>query len=391
MKYKSCEAYLVGIGETKVGKLPGKTAIELQAEAVRRAIADAGFEKEDIDAVYTLDPYSYPVVMHSMLLSEYLGIKPTLAATIDVGGTASPMSMILHGIDAIEKGRAEVVVCVFGENALTGRVPEANGLPLQSQMGTEEFEDPFGALGMVVSYALLAQRYIEKYNIPDGAFAPVVEASRKYALLNENAHIKKRFSLDEYLSSPWIARPLRRMDCCPISDGAGAVVLTSKRKIRERNIKHTPVSVLGFGSKITHKIVSQMPDIDQLGMSIAAARAFEEAKITKEDIDLLLVHDAFTISVILTLEALGFCDKGEAPRYITGGTLELEGELPTNTHGGLLSQGHVGGILHIVEAVRQLRGDSGRRQVENAEIAFVAGNGGVFSNCGALILGKGGG
>lgn len=363
--------------------------MDLQAEAVHLALADAGIEKNAVDALYTLDPYTHPVVMHSMLLAEYMGISPALAATIDVGGTVSPMTMIVNGIDAIEKGRAGVVVCVFGENAATGRIPETRGLPLQSQMGTEEFEDPFGALGMVVSYALLARRYLDLYRLGPDVFAPVALTMRKHALLNENAQLRKPMSLDDYLSSPWVAEPLRRLDCCPVSDGAGAVVLVSGDRARRLKNGHASVSVLGFGSQVTHKVVSQMPDVMELGMTQATRRAYEEAGLGPDDVDLLTVHDAFTISVVLSLEAMRFCGEGEGADFVASGAIELGGELPTNTHGGLLSQGHVGGILHVVEAVRQLRGEAGKRQVEGAEIAAVAGNGGVFSNCGVMLLGKG--
>lgn len=383
---KGASARLEGIGETPVGKLPGRTSIGLQAEAVRRALADAGLRKDEVGALYTLDPYAQPVVMHSMLLAEYLGISPTLAATIDVGGTVSPMTMILNGIDAIEKGRVEVVVCVFGENAATGRGPEVRGLPLQSLMGTEEFEDPFGALGMVISYALLARRYLDLYGLAPDVFAPVALTMRKHAQLNDNAQFRKPMSLGDYLSSPWVAEPLRRLDCCPVSDGAGAVVLASHA--RRSSNGHIPVSVLGFGSQVTHKIASQMPDVPELGMAKAAKKAYGEAGLGPSDIDLLTVHDAFTVSVLLSLEAMGFCDEGEGADFASSGAIELGEELPTNTHGGLLSQGHVGGMLHILEAVRQLRGEAGKRQVPGAEVAAIAGNGGVFSNCGVLLLGR---
>lgn len=385
---RDASARLVGIGETPVGKLPGRTSVDLQAEAVRRALADAGLGKDEVDALYTLDPYAQPVVMHSMLLAEYLGISPALAATIDVGGTVSPMTMILNGIDAIERGRAEVVVCVFGENAATGRRPEVRGLPLQSQMGTEEFEDPFGALGMVISYALLGRRYLDLYGLDSDAFAPVALTMRKHAQLNDNAQFRKPMSLEDYLSSPWVAEPLRRLDCCPVSDGAGAIVLTSESNARRSRNGRVPVSVLGFGSQVTHKIVSQMPDVTELGMAKAARQAYEEARLGPSDIDLLTVHDAFTVSVLLSLEAMGFCGEGEGADFASSGAMELGGKLPTNTHGGLLSQGHVGGMLHILEAVCQLRGEAGERQVRGVEVAAVAGNGGVFSNCGVMLLGR---
>lgn len=384
------EARVVGIGETAVGKLPGRGAIELQAEAVNLALADAGIAASAVDGLFAISPYVQPVRMHSTLLAEYLAIHPAVSAAIDVGGTVSTMVMLLNAIDAIERGRADVVVCVYGDNAATGRHAGVKGIPLQASItGTEEFEEPFGAFGMVIAYALLAQRYLDTYGLDGDVFAPVAIAARAHAARNENAQFRTPLTLEDYLASPMMASPLRKLDCCPISDGAGAVVLASSRAKARADV--VPVSVLGFGSLVTHNVVSQMPDLDGLGMAPAASRAFAEAGLGPGDIDVLMVHDAFTVSVPLSLEGMGFCAPGEGTAFAASGAIGPGGALPTNTHGGLLAQAHIGGMLHIVEAVRQLRGQGGARQVPGAEVAAIAGNGGVFSTCGVMLLGAEGG
>jgi acetyl-CoA acetyltransferase len=217
----------------------------------------------------------------------------------------------------------------------------------------------------------------------------VALATRRHAQRNENAAYRKPITMEDYLNSPYIADPLRRLDSSPVVDGAGAFVIASQRILRGRRPAHIPISVLGAGFQATHKIVTTAPDIPEFGMEAAGQRAFAEAGIAPEDVDLLTVHDGFTPLVPMALEALKFCPPGAGGRFAADGGIDLGGTLPVNTHGGLLSQGHVGGILHFVEAVRQLRGEAHGRQVDDAEIAVVSGNGGVFSICGVLVLGKG--
>ena len=382
-------AVIVGIGETKVGKHPGRNALDLQCEAVRRALADAGIEKARVDGVYALGSYIQPTQLHGLSVIEYLGLTPRLAEIVDVGGTVAFIAMIQNAMAAIDEGRLEVAVCVYGDNAATHRAPGTHGYVAQMRTGAEEFEEIFGS-SIVVSYALLARRYLDLYGLePEEAFAPIALTARRHAMLNENAAYRKPITLADYRASPWIAEPFRRLDCSPVVDGAGAFVIVSRRVARGLGLDAPPVSYLGAGSQATHKIVSLTPDIPELGMAEAGRRAFAEAGLAPEDVDLLTVHDGFTASISITVEALGFCDAGECGRFAAEGGLGFDGALPVNPHGGLLSQGHVGGMLHVLEAVRQLRGDAGARQVKDAEIAAISGNGNIFSICGAMLLGKG--
>ena len=380
-------AVIVGIGETTVGKHPGRSALDLQCEAVRKALADARIDKARVDGVYALGSYIQPTQLHGLSVVEYLGLAPRLAEIVDVGGTVAFITMIQNAMAAIDAGRLEVAVCVYGDNAATHRPPGTHGYVAQMTTGAEEFEEIFGS-SIVVSYALLARRYLDLYGLePEEAFAPIALTARRHAMLNENAAYRKPITIEDYRASPWIAEPFRRLDCSPVVDGAGAFVIVSRRVARELDV--TPVSYLGAGSQATHKIVSLTPDIPELGMAEAGRRAFAEAGLSTGDVDLLTVHDGFTASISITVEALGFCGSGECGRFASGGGLGFDGALPVNPHGGLLSQGHVGGMLHVLEAVRQLRGDAGPRQVKDAEIAAVSGNGNIFSICGAMLLGKG--
>ena len=382
-------AAIVGIGETEVGKLPGRSALELQGEAVQKALADARIDKTMVDGVYALGSYIQPTQLHGLSVVEYLGLTPRFEENVDVGGTVAFIAMVLSAMAAIDEGRMEVAVCVYGDNAATHRPPGSHGYIAQMVTGAEEFEETFGST-IVVSYALLARRYLDLYGLePETEFAPIALTMRGHAGLNDNAAYRKPITLDDYRASPWIAEPFRRLDCSPVVDGAGAFVIASRRVARGLGLDVPPVSFLGAGSQVTHKIVSQTPDIPELGMAEAGRRAFAEAGLKPADVDLLTVHDGFTASISITVEALGFCGPGECGRLAADGGLAHDGTLPVNPHGGLLSQGHVGGMLHVLEAVRQLRGQAGARQVADAEVAAVSGNGNIFSICGMMLLGRG--
>jgi acetyl-CoA acetyltransferase len=215
-------------------------------------------------------------------------------------------------------------------------------------------------------------------------FGEVAVVTRAHALLNHNAMMKKPIDMADYLASRVISTPFRLLDCSIPADGGGAIVLTTRA--RARAISARAVSVRAMAMKATHNSVVNIPDIAAYGMAHAGRDVFEATGYGPEDMDLMLLHDAFTASVLITIEALGFCPAGGAGGYMRSGAAALGGRCPLNPHGGLLSQAHVGGILHLVEAVRQLRGEAGRRQVENARRAIVSGNGGIFSVCGAMIF-----
>ena len=382
-------AVIVGIGETRVGKHPGRTTTGLQAEAVIRAISDAGIERDSVDGLYALGPYATGSSMHALGLVEYLGMRIPHAISYDVGGTVTFMGMCLAASAAIEEGRIEVAVCTFGENAATRRAPQSHGFDRKMVLNADEYELPFGAGSPLVWYALMAQRYLDRYKLPPDAFFPIAQALRKNASLNENAAYREVFDKAAYLASPMMAEPLRRLDSSPVADGGGAFVIASKRFARHMKLRHTPVSVLGVGMEASHNSILNLPDVDDTGFEVAGREAFAEAGLSTEDVDLVTVHDGFSISIAMAVETLGFCAHGESTALAARGAFGFDGELPVNTHGGLMSQGHVGGVLHVVEAVRQLRGDAGARQIKHAQVAAICGNGGPFAVCGMMLLGKG--
>jgi acetyl-CoA acetyltransferase len=249
-----------------------------------------------------------------------------------------------------------------------------------------EFEVPFGIVGTVVPYALLASRHAALYGSKPEHLGAIACSARRHALLNPNAVMKKPMDLDTYLAARLIADPLRLLDCSVIVDGAGAVVLT--RLDRARDLPHAPVSLLGWAMRASHRNVGQFPDFPDLRIRETAQQALGQAGIALADVDVAAIHDAFTITTLVFLEELGFCQRGEGGDYALEGHIDLGSRCPVNTHGGLLSQGHVGGMLHVIEAARQLRHGCGDRQVPDAEIAMVAGGGGIMGVNGVYILGR---
>lgn len=379
------EVVIAGVAETKLGKLPGRFPTDLQAEAVLLALENAGLERERLDGLVNLDPYVVPESMFAQTVAEYLGLKLKMVQTVDVGGTVSSMRMLQNAAWAISTGECEAVVCVSGENTLTAR-QHGHSLQMHNRMAGHDWEEPIGVRGMVIPYALLAQKYFDLYGDATEALAEIALTARRFALLHDNAHMRKPLDRETYFASRMISTPLRLNDCSLISDGAGAVLLVSRRLSRELQLKNPPVTVTGLGVEFTHASVVRMPEITELGARSAVERALRQAGIGIKEIDVAMIHDAFTISVLIGLEATGLCPVGQGTEYILSEGIGLDSPLPVNTHGGLLSHGHIGGITNLVEAVRQLWGEAGKRQIKNARHALVSGNGGVFSVCGAMVL-----
>jgi acetyl-CoA acetyltransferase len=385
MTAPSADAIVIaGIGQTKVGKLPDLNPVQIQAVACLDALEDCGMTIADVDGFINLDPYVEPNSMFSSTVAEYLGIQTSYMATVDVGGTVTVMTMLDLAARAIEDGHCTLAICVFGENMLTGHSAESHGLHLQNLVGGEEWEAPFGSQGMVIPYALVAQRYLDDYDASTRDLGAVAVTTRYHASLNPDARLRTPITLKDHEASRMISSPLRMLDCSLVSDGGGAVVVTTRDRVRNGRERHASIRAMAMRS--THNGAAQLPDIEKFGMRAAGESAYERAGLGPEDLDFAQLHDAFTISVLVSLEALCFCGPGEAGQAYASGMTRLGGSLPVNTHGGLLSQGHVGGMLHVVEAVRQLRGEAGDRQVRDARFGLVSGNGGVFSVCGALIL-----
>lgn len=375
---------VVSLGETTVGKLPGWSPVQVQTAAALAAIRDAGLSIGEVDGLVNLDPYARPHSMFAVTIADQLGLRPRWVSTVDVGGSVTTMALVQTAAWAISAGHCETVVCVYGENMRTSRPDDVRGAAIHNRSGGEEWEEPWGAEGMVIPYAMLADRYLHEGRGTLEDLAAVAVTTRAHAARNPNAMLRTPLTVEEHLAGPVVASPFRVTDCSAIADGGGAVVVTTLE--RARSLPHRPVTIAGFAVEATHGSFASQPDLDDLALRRVASRVFDAAGHGAEGCDVAMIHDAFTLSVLLSLEAMGFCEVGGAGALVRSGATSFGGRCPVNTHGGLLSQGHVGGMLHLVECVRQLQGRAGDRQVDGARRGVVLGNGGVFSVCGAMVL-----
>ena len=381
-------AALVGIGESRVGRVPDRSALELQADAALAAAADAGIRFSDIDGLITTPLRVERWNMPCGVVASALGIKPRFLATEDLAG-ASGAAMIHHAVMAVESGQCDTVLCVAGQNLLS-HGSRAQAVKSLAEVGSAhpQFEVPYGPL-VPSLYALIAQRHMHEFGTTSEQLAEVAVTMRYHASLNPNAHKRELITVDDVLRSNMITAPLHMLDCALVSDGAAAVIVTTAD--RARDLPRKAVYLRGQGYGLRHSHIGDTEDITTTGAVELGNAAFKLAGVERSDIDVAQIYDCFTITLIVELEDLGFCPKGEGGRFVEGGRIRVGGELPVTTHGGLLSGGHPGlpgGFFHVVEAVRQLRGDAGGRQVDNAQLALVHGNGGVASVHCTLILGN---
>jgi acetyl-CoA acetyltransferase len=384
----SLDAAIAGIGQSQVGSVPDQGPLQLQRQAALAALDDAGLTFADIDGLLTTPIRVATWAMPCGVVAQGLGIAPRYLATLDVAG-ASGVAMAHHAAMAIAGGQCDTVLCVAGQNQLTHA---SRGAAVQQMADAgwahPQFEAPYGPL-IPTLYALVAQRHMHEYGTTPEQLAEVAVAMRGHAALNPAAHKRTPITVDEVLGSRMITSPLHVLDCALVSDGAAAFVVTSEA--RARDMKKPPVRLLGQGYGFSHAYVGEYDDIATTGAVQAGRDAFGMAGVKPGDIDVAELYDCFTITVIVELEDLGFCPKGEGGRFVEGGRIRLGGALPVTTHGGLLSFAHpglAGGMFHVNEAVRQLRGEAGERQVRGAELALAHGNGGIIGLHATLILGK---
>ena len=371
---------IAGAGEAdEHGRLPHKSAFMLHAEAARNALADAGLALSDVDAVFSAGLWM------GSETAEYLGIRPRYIDGTQIGG-CSFIAHVQHAMAAIAAGIVEVALITHGESGAS-RI----GMP-GTRFGVDafrlQFEQPFGLAGPPTGYALAAARHMHEYGTTNEQLAELAVSTRKWAQLNPRAIMRDPLTVDDVLSSRMISWPLHLLDCCLVTDAGGAVVITSAE--RARDCAKRPVWVLGTGEASTHVIVSQMPDFgfwDAARMS--SERAFAMAGVRHADIDVAMFYDAFTIVPVMGLEATGFCKPGEGGAFVSGGRTAPGGAFPMNTNGGGLSYTHSGmyGMFTLTEAVRQLRGECGPRQVADAKTAICHGLGGMFSAAATLVCG----
>jgi acetyl-CoA acetyltransferase len=376
---------IVGADETdEIGIIPDKTPIMLHAEAARNALRDAGIDKSEVDAVFTADASP----MSGIQLCEYLGIRPSYVDNTMTGGSSFVIH-VEHAAAAMAAGLCSVALITHGETGLSGRRRRGGGgfRAFDPTLPSAQFEMPYGVGGPPSSYSMAAMRHMHEYGTTSEHLAEIAVATRKWAQLNPKAMMRDDLSIEDVLSSRWIAYPFHIYDCCLVTDAGGAIVLASAE--RARDFRKKPVWVLGSGEATTHQSILNMPDITHTPARHSGARAFAMAGVTHADIDVVEVYDSFTYTALVTLEELGFCEKGEGGPFVSGQRTAPGGDFPLNTNGGGLSYTHPGmyGMFVLIEAVRQLRGECGARQVPNAKLACVNGTGGTLSATGTLILG----
>ncbi|GAA4082786.1 acetyl-CoA acetyltransferase [Nonomuraea soli] len=367
---------VVGAAESELG-VTGKTIMELQTQAITGALADAGLSLADVDGLATAGVSRFSATQ----VADYLGIRPAWTDSTFAGGSAFEM-YVARAAQAIEAGQCTTVLISYGSNQRSARSRSLAGV-LEPHTPETEFESPYGPLYPISYYAMAAQRYLHAHGAKREDLAEVAVAAREWALLNPRAYRYEAgpLTVDDVLASPMVSSPLTVADCCLVTDGGGAIILTSLE--RARDLRRPPVVVLGYGEATTNTGMASAGDLLEPGSIMSGRRAYAMAGLGPQDVDVAQLYDSFTITVLLTLEGLGFCGPGEAGDFVR------RRALPYNTNGGGLSYCHPGmyGLLLLVEAVRQLRGECGPRQVDGAQVALAHGTGGILSTHATVLLG----
>jgi acetyl-CoA acetyltransferase len=373
-------AAIVGVSESECGRGVSLTPLQHQALAANKALEDAGLRKSDVDAVLTTDVIGLP----SLMVAEYLGIRPRFTDTTITGGSAFVV-FVERAALAIAAGLCEVVLITYGSSLWSDR-HRFSTASVDPRMPSAQFEFPYGDLSPISAYSLAAMRHMHEYGTTSEQFAEVAVSSRQWAMRNPNALLREPITIADVIESPMVASPFHKLDCCLMTDGGGAVIVTSAEHAKD--LRRPPVYISGSGFSATHMTIPQMQDLTISGAVESGRLAFARAGLAPKDIDVVEIYDSFTFSVILALEDLGFCDKGAGGQFVEGGRIGPGGSLPTNTSGGGLSYTHPGafGIFLVIEAVRQLRGECAERQVPDAQRALVHGIGGWLSTHATLIL-----
>lgn len=367
-------SWITGVGLTPFGKHPGRSTLDLMSDAARAALADAGLERRDIDGLLTGYSTTFPHLMLSTLFAEHFGIVPAYAHAIQLGGaTGFAMAMAAHHI--VDAGLARHVLVVAGENRLTGQSRD-NAVQTLAQVGHPVYEVPLGAT-IPAYYGLVASRYMHEHGTTEEDFAALAVLMRSHAVRHPGAQFRAPITEAEVLASKPVASPLKLLDCCPVSDG-GAAFVVSREALHDHSVR-----IRGAAQAHTHQHVSAAPSLTQFGASASSREALARAGVTLADVDCAAIYDSFTITLTILLEEIGLAPRGGAGRLAREGHFGLGGPMPLNLHGGLLSYGHcgVGGAMaHLVETHLQLTGRAGDRQSGSPRLALLHGDGGVLSS-----------
>jgi len=373
-------SFITGVGLTSFGRHEGSSTLDLMGRAAELAIADAGLKRNEIDGVLCGYSTVQPHIMLATVFAEHFGIKPSYAHAVQVGGaTGLAMTMLAHTI--VEAGLARHVLVVSGENRLTGQSRDA-AIQALAQVGHPEYEMPLGPT-IPAYYGLVASRYMHEYGVRQEDLAEFAVLMREHAADHPGAQFRDRITVADVMNSKPVALPLKLLDCCPVSDGGAAFVVS-----RERT-GETGVRVRGCAQAHTHQYVTTIPHFDAMGAAISLKRAGAASGLEIGDVRYAGIYDSFTITLAMLLEELGLAGRGEAAARVRSGHFNRDGAVPLNTHGGLLSYGHcgVGGAMaHLVETQLQMTGRAGNRQVRDASIALLHGDGGVLSSHVSMFL-----
>ena len=373
--------YIVGAAETPLGEVYDHTEHSMVAVAALEALAEAGMTMKDVDGVFV----NYMGEEGSVQVGEYLGIhEPRYADSTDLGGAAFE-AFVHHAMMAIANGRCEVALVGYASRQRSLRARSMASATSQLTINAQ-FEAPYGLPMPIGYYAMIAARHMHQYGTTSEQLAEIAVAARKWAQMNPKAWRRGPLTVDDVLGSRMISYPLHSLDCCLVTDGGGVIILTNKE--RARNAVKKPVRVIGAGESQTRWHISQSQDLTVSAGVVSGREAFAMAGIKPSDVDFVQPYDSFTITVLVSLEDLGFCRKGEGGAFVEGGRLAPGGSLPAMISGGGLSYNHPGafGVQLLVESVRQLRGEAGERQVPDAKIGVAHGVGGMFSTAGTVVM-----
>ena len=379
---------IVGVAESdEMGNVPNKSSLQHHAEAAHNALADAGLSLSDVNGLMTAG-------FSTLATAEYFGLQPSFTDNTSVGGSSFVIH-VAHAAAAIRAGYCDTVLITHGQAGRSTRV----AVPPDRNLPVAQYETPYGMIGQPINYAMACTRYMHEYGEERTrqALAEIAVSTRKWANLNPTAYMHDTpMSFDDYHNSRWVAWPFHLFDCCLVTDSGAAIIVTTAEKAR--NCAKEPVWVLGAAEGHDHNLISFMPNHTSTWSRETGARSLERAGLVHDDIDLTMIYDSFTYTTLVTIEGLGFCRPGEGPDFVANQRTAPGGDFALNTNGGGLSYSHPGmyGSFLLVEAVRQLRGECGERQVRRkgspdqpAATSIVNGTGGSLSSTGTVVLATG--
>ena len=376
---------LIGMAESDVGIVPAKNPRELCVQVTLDAVRDAGLKLSDVDGLITCNAFAEPIMYHAEAVAEYLGWEPRHCVTVNTGGGTTFMALNMAAA-AIEAGMADTIVVAMADS-LRSFMTREQAMVVQSSSGHPHYEQPYGPT-VPAYYGLIARAHMDQYGTTEAQFAEAAVSCRAWASQHPKAQMRDVISVEDVLNSRAIADPLKVLDCSLVSDGGAAVVIT--RKDRAKDGPHKPITLLGYGEGHAYEHISQAKNLTTSAAVQSGQSAYAEAGLSPDDISLLQLYDCFTPALLIQIEDLGFCAKGEGGDWLASGISRPGGAKPLNTHGGMLSYchpGNPGAMFGLTEAMSQLRGDAGQRQLSGMSTALCHAQGGIMSSHATVILG----